>query len=157
MDYSEAIEKIKLDYWITFLGVIIIPIAFLVLLVLFIRYLYRTSDHFKHVTKKQWPFLVLVPFLVTGMVFIFLYVPKVIMDFSNVREDGFIVDVCTVIGQSNAGNPMTPQSRSPVCGMENTGEEIQLTIFYTPMNIGEKYTIVYLPNTKLGRVLNKIE
>ncbi len=157
MDYSEAISKIKLDYWITFFGIIIVPIAFILLLVLFFRYSYYSSNHFKHITWKQWMVLTFLPILVTGIFLLFLYFPKVARDFSNVKEDNFIVDVCTIAGQSNAGNPDTPQDRSPICRMEESGEEIQLTIFYTPMNIGEEYTVVYLPNTKIGRVLNKIE
>lgn len=156
MDYSDLIAKIELDYWVLFLGCIIIPIMLTILFIKIIHLISKKTDHFRKITWKSWIAIAFEPLLIAFTILIFLELPPVIKDFPNVRDNNYVIDTCVVIGQSSAGNPETPQNRSPLCRSESTGEEFVLSTFYTPMNIGEEYTIIYLSNTKLGRIINRI-
>jgi hypothetical protein len=78
-------------------------------------------------------------------------------DITNIKNGNYILDVCLIIEPSNIGNPEIYEDRYPKCQSLDSESEYYLVTFYTPMNVGEVYEVIYLENTKIGRVIKEVD
>jgi len=157
MQYPELIQKIQLEYYIGFFGSIIISVVLIGSGIFLLKRIFFRPKGDGKIQINQ----MISIFLLIGLVFaLFLFVSGFfgyLHDFDNVQNNIYIEDVCVVIGPSSAGNSETLQDRSPLCESEINGDEFLFSTFYTPMLVGEKYRVLYLPHTKIGRVIEKLE
>jgi hypothetical protein len=62
-----------------------------------------------------------------------------------------------VVSQDAAGRDDVGEARGFRLRDIETGEVLNLQVFYTPIREGEIYEVMYLPNTKVGAIVRKIE
>ncbi len=157
MLYPELIQKIHLEYYIGFFGSIFMSLVLVGSGIFLLKRLFFRSKGDGTIQNNRKMTII----LLIGIVFaLFLFVSGFfgyLHDFDNVQNNIYVEDVCVVIGPSSAGNSETLQDRSPLCKSEINGDEFLFSTFYTPMLMGEKYRILYLPQTKIGRVIEKLE
>lgn len=84
---------------------------------------------------------------------IFLVVIPAFKDFKNYINGQFNVIKCKTLISSNDGI-MIRYRTIQVINID-TSETIELKVKYTPIEVGEYYTIEYLPNMRIGKILSK--
>ena len=79
-------------------------------------------------------------------------------DYKYLKNNSYISIMGTVTGFSKNINPETgtQSNTAPVIKIVPSNEEIVLDV-NEYLNVGETYKIIYLPNTKIAKVIEKVE
>jgi hypothetical protein len=77
-----------------------------------------------------------------------------IRDIPNIKNRNYIIATGTSVGWDNGGT--RPSIRS-FDFLKDDGEMIKLHVFYGPVNKGERFEIIYLPYSKIGDIVRKLE
>jgi hypothetical protein len=80
-----------------------------------------------------------------------------IKDISFFKDGNFISMVGIVVSQDAAGGKETPEDRTVKLQNIESGEIVELKVFYTPIKSGEVYEVAYLPYTRCGAIVRQIE
>lgn len=83
--------------------------------------------------------------------------PDIIADIPYAINKEFSVTKGIVVGQNAAGLDDVSESRGFELKVLESGEIINLYVVYTPIRTGEIYEVIYLPHTKAGAIVKKIE
>ncbi len=82
---------------------------------------------------------------------------RVFADIPHAINKDFIVATGVVVSQNAAGREDVGETRGFEIQDLETGEIINLLVFYTPIWQGEVYEVIYLPHSKAGAIVRKIE
>jgi hypothetical protein len=157
MDYSEQISKIRNDYFLTMLGYIALMIIALAFIIFLLIKIYQGTELFKVFHLK---YLIHISIILSVLIGCFFWTKSntdLFRDITNIKNGNYILDVCLIIEPSNIGNPEIYEDRYPKCQSLDSESEYYLVTFYTPMNVGEVYEVIYLENTKIGRVIKEVD
>lgn len=85
------------------------------------------------------------------------YSIRLLLDLPNVLSRKYVVDVCVITKQDSSGSDYSMEDRGVGCTSENNeNNHYNLQVTYTPMKLGEKYKVIYLPNSKFGVIIEKM-
>lgn len=88
------------------------------------------------------------------VVLLVLFSVAFLKDIPNVINKNYNVVTGTVVSGNRGGK--NSETRGITLETDD-GERIQVTVNYTPIELGERYEIIRLPNTSYGNVIRKIE
>lgn len=80
-----------------------------------------------------------------------------IQDIPYVINNEYIITTGVSTGWDNSGEEDYIDQRTLCINEFSTGENIEILVNYTPINQGDVYKVMYLPNTKFGVIIEKIE
>lgn len=155
VDYTSQISKIEAGFIFSLFSGIVVS-----LFCVFLVYIFLTRDlnSFSTLNFSESTQLVLRPIVTIILVLVAIFsiksTYKYCRDIPNVLKRAYIEDTCTIVGQ-DAGGTAT-ESRSVQVKCSKSGDEFTFLTQYLPMKIGDVYRIIYLPNTKFGSVIEKI-
>jgi hypothetical protein len=145
MDYSAFYSKILYLYIVAFAGVL----AGIGLLV------FGGVYFLKHYLKKSKAAIDIIGFIICILVFniVSFFAANFFLDIPNAVSNNYIVATGTAQGRDAGGD--ISDSR----GFEfkkDDGEVIRITVIYTPVYEGDRFEVIYLPNTKYAAIVKKL-
>jgi hypothetical protein len=76
-------------------------------------------------------------------------------DIPNVIKKNYVITTGIAIDSNNAGQE--PEIRGFPLKRNYTNEIIRVAVTYYPINEGDEFEVIYLPNSKIGAIVRKIE
>jgi len=145
MDYSAYYPPILFMYFGTFVGVIV-AMALLICGAMHVFKLYQKS-------KSN---IMLIGFTVCIVIVIVIsyFAQSFFRDIPFVVNKNYIITIGIAQGWDTAGQE--PETRGFAFKRDN-GEIIDITVTYTPIHQGDRFEVIYLPHTKFGAIVRKIE
>lgn len=145
MDYSTFYLSITIEYLIGFTSYIIT----IILLVCGDIFLIK-----RYLKSKSEIELVGIIVCIVAIIIVAYFSRNFFKDIPNVIGKNYTVSTGTAYGWNTAGQE--PEAR----GFEfqkDDGEIIKLQVIYTPIRQGDRFEVIYLPNTGFGAIVQKID
>ena len=145
MDYSSFYPAVIILFLVAFMGVI------LALILLFYSEIYLLKHYLKSRTIID--FLGL---MICSTVFILtsLFSLRYFRDVPNIVYQNYTIATGTAVGWDTAG--LDPETRGFAFKKDGSSDIIHLTVVFTPVNQGDRFEVIYLPNTGFGAIVQKI-
>ncbi len=163
MDYSKFTRTILTEYMLlagaTILGIALSVIGGIYLVKAFLlQNAEQTEFKFLFFNNKE----SIIDFI--GLILVAVILALILLWSRNVWADvpyainkDFSRTIGIVVSQDAAGRDDVGEARGFRLRDIETGEVLNLQVFYTPIREGEIYEVMYLPNTKVGAIVRKIE
>ena len=163
MDYSKCTNRLMLNFscWavIVFVGAILLLVG----VVKAVKYFLKENavcESFKFLffnNKESIIAFIFVIIAVAALLFMLILASWVVADIPYAINRNFSVSRGVVVSQHASGSDDHYEDR--VFGIKDleTGETVTLYVNYTPIRRGEIYEVIYLPHTKRGAIVRKIE
>ena len=145
MDYSYYYPSILFMYFGTFIGIFI---GFIILAKLATSYI-RENKVPKESVKPAGAII-----LTVCVVLLAIFSISFFKDIPNVINENYIVATGTVVSWDSGG---TASETRGITLETDDGKRIKTLVNYTPIREGERYEIIYLPNTTFGSIIRQIE
>ncbi|MGI6745675.1 MAG: hypothetical protein ACOX45_05970 [Acutalibacteraceae bacterium] len=145
MDYSVFYPSVLLNYFVAFAGII----TAIILLVVGDIFLIKQYLKSKSVIE-----LVGIVACIAGIIIISYFLRNYFNDITNVIRKNYIVTTGTAEGWDSAGQ--VHETRGFAFKTDD-GETIKLVVTYPPVYQGDRFEVIYLPNTGYGCIIQKLE
>ena len=161
MNYCECYNQVTSKYICFFAMTILANILLIILANLLLKkaiYIVRENDLPCILKEKIFYFAIIAIACVT--LFLLLMMTQIIAaikDIPHLKNGDCSSIIGIVVSQDAAGREDVPEDRTFKLKNIESGEIVELRVFYTPIKNGDVYEVVYLPHTRCGAVVRKIE
>lgn len=145
MDYSAFYPSVLINYFIAFAGIMTAIILLTVGDIFLIR---------QYLKSKSVIELVGIIACIIGVIVVAYFSRNYFKDIPNVLSNNYIVTTGTAEGWDSAGQ--VHETRGFAFKTDN-GETIKLVVTYPPVYQGDRFEVIYLPNTGYGCIVQKLE
>ena len=145
MDYSNYHFSIIFEYFISFLGVLL-SIIFLICGIVYLLKQYLQS-------KNVVEFIGIIACAVVIIVIAY-FSRNYFKDIPNIVIKNYTITYGVVVEGDNGGRNFNTRG---IVFKKEDGEIVKLVVNYYPIVSGEKFEVIYLPNTGFGAIIQKIE
>lgn len=163
MDYSKFYSSIMIHY-LSLLVAIIIGLVLVICADVFCIKAFLKQNAVETETKIWFfsnkgsliDFLGVIVFIIVALLILF-FSRNILADIPNVINKNYVVTSGVVTAHDSSGKDDVAETRSFTLKDFNTGKEVKLLVTYTPIRQGDIYEVLYLPSSKAGAIVRKIE
>ena len=145
MDYSQIHSGILFRYYEMLIGIIIVICACVLIAV------QMTKEHLKYTKRIDYVTIMVIGLVLLGII----YAAKgYILDIPNAIYHNFYVTSGTSIVNDLPENYI--DSRSIMFKRDDNGEIISVTVMSYPIHKGDRFSIMYLPHSGIGEIVEEL-